>query len=1036
MSARPPIGDAELAAQLRRRAGPEAQRAQSARAQFVLAVDTKIEAAPGPARRFPLPALASLAGVAVLAVVVAIVAVAFPRSTPGAPTPGAPTPAPSQASEQPPSTISFVGNPDFQLRLAAGDLEGHTFILSRGELIVEPRRGPFCPVTQDDLCYIGTLAGIGIDVHARPIATAPDDGQALDGESNWTSWKLPSAPEGIRSMVLSVHGGVVEYLGSGSAEEELVDGVGEIRAIDVESMPLEEARVVPAWLTGIMAPVSCAPSKPGTYVDGLPGRYCGGPSWLTEEALRVNPEGFTIPDGAVQVQSGAYLKFAEAPDAVDGSAEPRAGAYVVAKRLEGSGCATTPPCWQWEILGRLTIVNEEGPVGPIATPEPTSDSSPEPSTSEPRTFECSGPPLPPETPPYQGHVPRVIDETGLVIGCVQTDVMPELEGRISVSNPFEPSAISVVWAGNSCDAEASFTFSRAADNTFDLVGQRPSTCAEESGSLPLYITFSQPVAADDVRATINGEPDPTFAPAVRCPSRGVFIELINWTNEPIECRVVPADELAAIPAGPRFTTDGDSSEVVRLTWQASSCVSATHIDVRDQNAYALIIHQEVANACVDVTANFGVDLVFGSRKVAGAFSAVIDNIMQTPAPTEPGPVATPAVPTSAPGGISCRNDGGDVVAVVYDRSGLVDSCEANDFSGDPPGKDPRVTNPDGDRTQLLVEYLGGACARTDIAVVPSSTGLDIQLITDASGPAVDATDPPRVCPSIGIFHAVQLTLASAVDAGFVSVSGEPYPLTSYDPIGCGATSAAVSDHTGLVVSCAEVAHQPPTGGIFEAFNPDGDTSRLVLTWVGQDPSACSPDRPAMIIRFVPGLAFGSFTASPVLSAAPSTGCFNVSRTYAVELTVRRPIAAEEVSFAAVGAGLTSTAKTEVGLFDLSIETDSASYASGQLVDVNAELHYRGGGDSEHLDVRGLAQLIHSFEIRQLDGPAFISHPIPEPCGAFSLDAGVPVRTAYPDPALSLPAGTWVVTARSQFWLGGDCGVDQVSLAASTVIVVR
>ena len=57
-------------------------------------------------------------------------------------------------------------------------------------------------------------------------------------------------------------------------------------------------------------------------------------------------------------------------------------------------------------------------------------------------------------------------------------------------------------------------------------------------------------------------------------------------------------------------------------------------------------------------------------------------------------------------------------------------------------------------------------------------------------------------------------------------------------------------------------------------------------------------------------------------------------------------------------------------------------------------------------------------------------------GSFSIDQGAPVTSDYPDHELTLPSGTWVVTARSLFWLGGDCGVDQVSLAASTVIVVR
>ena len=107
MSTRPPVSDADLMAQLRRRAGPQGPRVDTVRTQFIASVDNKIEAASRPAHRFPLPALASLAGVAVLVVVVGVVAVALPRLTPGAPSPAAPSSRPTP--EAPPLSISWGG---------------------------------------------------------------------------------------------------------------------------------------------------------------------------------------------------------------------------------------------------------------------------------------------------------------------------------------------------------------------------------------------------------------------------------------------------------------------------------------------------------------------------------------------------------------------------------------------------------------------------------------------------------------------------------------------------------------------------------------------------------------------------------------------------------------------------------------------------------------------------------------------------------------------------------------------------------------
>jgi hypothetical protein len=114
-----------------------------------------------------------------------------------------------------------------------------------------------------------------------------------------------------------------------------------------------------------------------------------------------------------------------------------------------------------------------------------------------------GPPVAPgETqPPYPN--PSVIDETGLVEACAQTDFVEPLHGAISLSNPFEADALQVMWAHTDCDSSITFTFSRTATG-FSLIGDPPNSCVHNGAPLPLYIRFVTPMPADSVHAELVG----------------------------------------------------------------------------------------------------------------------------------------------------------------------------------------------------------------------------------------------------------------------------------------------------------------------------------------------------------------------------------------------------------------------------------------------------------------------------------------------------------------------------------------------------
>jgi len=71
-----------------------------------------------------------------------------------------------------------------------------------------------------------------------------------------------------------------------------------------------------------------------------------------------------------------------------------------------------------------------------------------------------------------------------------------------VTNPFEDNAIEVIWEAVQCDDTIVFTFRQAADG-YDLVGNYIDHCPPLAiHPAPLYISFSQPMPADSIKATM------------------------------------------------------------------------------------------------------------------------------------------------------------------------------------------------------------------------------------------------------------------------------------------------------------------------------------------------------------------------------------------------------------------------------------------------------------------------------------------------------------------------------------------------------
>jgi hypothetical protein len=294
----------------------------------------------------------------------------------------------------PPSTYASFNARDFAARLRAGQFRGQTLLVS-GEIAQDLAfAGGPCEV--DEACPFGRLAGVNppLTVFARHVPTT-DGRDAIEAQvpgSEWRWWHQPSIPSGTQRFLLHVlDDGTVEYVGYEDEEHSSWGLVSLVDAIHPAQARLHEVIVVPGWLTGIASMPSCAPPEPGTYLADLPGRYCGPDTWLSHRPARLDPAGYVVPSGALQLQSGAFAELV-GYRATGEIAEPVPGLWAVARRLEGSGCPdSNPPCWRWNLVAKVSY-QEMGPAMPVATPDPTDSPAPEP-TDQPTPTPDPGAPV-------------------------------------------------------------------------------------------------------------------------------------------------------------------------------------------------------------------------------------------------------------------------------------------------------------------------------------------------------------------------------------------------------------------------------------------------------------------------------------------------------------------------------------------------------------------------------------------------------------------------------------------------------------------
>jgi hypothetical protein len=544
----PDLNNADLERELRRRADSARLRNDWARLELLPAVRFRMEAG---VKRVPSPRLAPVAGIAAMAAVLVLLVVALPRLVPGPQSTG-------EASPTPNAGPVVLSTQKFATRLTAGELVGST-------VLVEGRIGQYegsvvdtdCSPLADRACFMGQLDGVQpfVYVVTRYVATPEGEGRAHGyGPEAWSWWHLPVPPvEGI--LVLTVQSdGSLEYMGRVKpAGAGLTWSAREASQLDPESLDLGELVLVDGWLTSIGGLISGVPPQPGTFIGGLPQRYSGSPAWVLDQRVVLDPNGYQEPEGGIRVQNGAYYEFASDPAPVDAASptlEPRRATYALTRRLEGGGCPNdAPPCWQWNVIGRVTSNSLQDPP---ATPEPSiglpSATTPPPTSPPPnaRTITCGrivalpgrlGTASPPEG------SPTVTDETGLITSCFISASLLNRDGPpVTVSNSdSSQDQLSVTWLGNPCDIQTMFTFRQSGDS-YELTGQRPDVgCDESLVRHRIEISLSQPVSSDLVAVSVpsvtTSEP-----PATPTPAAAPTLEPV--TSHTIDCDGAPTGDVA------------------------------------------------------------------------------------------------------------------------------------------------------------------------------------------------------------------------------------------------------------------------------------------------------------------------------------------------------------------------------------------------------------------------------------------------------------------------------------------------------------
>lgn len=845
--------DDQLRSELNRRADSVDLPGEWARQDLLPSVMHNIETRP---QRVATSRAPAFAGLAAAAAIVLVLVVAMPRLALG----------PGQTSEPPtaaPLPTPVAVEPriwsinEFSESVHAGDLRGLTVVVE-GTIGERPASvGIDCHVPLGVSCPMGPLeeADPPLDVVSRHIATDDRIPGVAESDELWAFATLSSGPIS-GELVLNVdRDGAVEYIGTAANEIQNPGTVADVNALDAATWDPDQVFFVNAWLDW-SGDREC-PESP-SEIKGLPGRGCS-PSSLMDPIQG--------PVGHVVVQDGAYPQYAPDPDLVDDSRrELRRAIYAVSTRLEGT-CDEEPPCWLWNVVGRLSGNLDEG-LGPPSGPRPT--------------------PLPNPTICAGRVAITLTDETGLVSGCSpwEWDHIDQSSPPYGASNPDgDVNRLLVTWGPYSgCINRATVDFSVVGDRYVIHLVQGPNDqpCLGPAWVAGFYIELTAPINSSrvDFKEDLEPgwatgqtpEPDATVPiatpqagtrfdcvgpplPPEMTPESGPVPTLFDETGLVLSCR---QPDVGVQRNGPISVSQFGDTTSIYVAWQEGICDGAIEFTLTpfsDDSGYGL--SGERSTVCAPSSSMNVVQIDFSEPiDTTTVYSSLAD-----------GPQA---------GICSTLVDEFDVPnPVVIDETGLIESCISSEHEIGSPFGIPVLDDIDDpiDRTFHL-NWAATECeSTTHVTFVPSGNRYSLTL----------DTGPETWCPQVAN-HRVRFRLSQPIDVSRIDLTLIP----DFTSCGQGRVGIYVRDHADIVGSCEARENSGgdarPDGA--RVSNPNGDQTTLSVIWGS---GACTTDANVDLSQDPDGYIV-TIVEMPI-----AVGCEGPPDEFGFDLHLARPIDAANVA---------------------------------------------------------------------------------------------------------------------------------------------
>jgi len=382
------VTDDRLREELERRSKKAALGHEWARRELLPVISAAIDTRP---QRVPAARAQAVAGLAAAVAILLVLVVALPRLVPG---PGDTAAVPTDGSLRVQSAAEFAD------RLSTGQSNGTTALVDGRIRPYDSEMIPYGTVCEQESeilpplfptydCILGRLDDVAQSIWVNaPYLATPRSQRPIDAEPGDWSWQASEPPIEGR-LVLSVSSaGVVEYLGTVLPANSEPTSVGEANEIGIASLLAGDVLLVEGWLetSARLSSIDCS-GPDQSPLPGLPNSYCQ----VRASLLSVRPVAGEVigPPGArLSVQPGAERAF--------GASDDKAHVFAIAPRLYGGGCPGEPPCWQWEVVARLTDTAVR-----------------EPSATNTNTLTCGPEPTALATSQIALARPKLIDETGL-----------------------------------------------------------------------------------------------------------------------------------------------------------------------------------------------------------------------------------------------------------------------------------------------------------------------------------------------------------------------------------------------------------------------------------------------------------------------------------------------------------------------------------------------------------------------------------------------------------------------------------------------